>query len=175
MQISSDPVHVISVNPSLEKPPDYSTVVDVPPCYEDAIKLTPTGLTSLHTIKNVPSVNVHTVNRTTAINESSNKNCNIDANIEGNNSLSFDQSTDNVDFSITTEKSDEIVSSISAINSSQNENSLAKVLRKSIREIRKLRNGTEDCNNLNENYSIFESDFPTDKSLHVESTSKSDR
>lgn len=43
-------IHVIEVPCSLEpsviqqKPPDYDTVADAPPCYEDAIKLSPSML-----------------------------------------------------------------------------------------------------------------------------------
>ncbi|PNF23026.1 hypothetical protein B7P43_G09827, partial [Cryptotermes secundus] len=43
-------IHVIEVPCSLEpsviqqKPPDYDTVADAPPCYEDAIKLSPSLL-----------------------------------------------------------------------------------------------------------------------------------
>ncbi|XP_050439476.1 uncharacterized protein LOC126844976 [Adelges cooleyi] len=44
---STDHVHVISVDPPVrldEKPPDYASVVDVPPSYDDAIKLDPQRL-----------------------------------------------------------------------------------------------------------------------------------
>lgn len=48
MQESIDHVHVISLDPPVrldEKPPDYASVMDVPPpCYDDAIKLDPQRL-----------------------------------------------------------------------------------------------------------------------------------
>ncbi|XP_050541605.1 uncharacterized protein LOC126905685 [Daktulosphaira vitifoliae] len=44
---SIDHIHVISIDPPVridEKPPDYASVVDVPPSYDDAIKLDPQRL-----------------------------------------------------------------------------------------------------------------------------------
>lgn len=49
-------IHVIEVPCSLEpsvmqqKPPDYDTVADAPPCYEDAIKLSPSLLLATTTV-----------------------------------------------------------------------------------------------------------------------------
>lgn len=51
-------IHVIEVPCTLEpsvlqqKPPDYDTVADAPPCYEDAIKLSPSLLLANTTINN---------------------------------------------------------------------------------------------------------------------------
>lgn len=51
-------IHVIEVPCSLEpsvmqqKPPDYETVADAPPCYEDAIKLSPSLLLANTTVNN---------------------------------------------------------------------------------------------------------------------------
>jgi len=51
-------IHVIEVPCSLEpsamqqKPPDYDTVADAPPCYEDAIKLSPSLLLANTTVNN---------------------------------------------------------------------------------------------------------------------------
>lgn len=51
-------IHVIEVPCSLEpsimqqKPPDYDTVADAPPCYEDAIKLRPSLLLANTTVNN---------------------------------------------------------------------------------------------------------------------------
>jgi len=51
-------IHVIEVPCSLEpsvmqqKPPDYDTVADAPPCYEDAIKLSPSLLLANTTLNN---------------------------------------------------------------------------------------------------------------------------
>jgi hypothetical protein len=51
-------IHVIEVPCSLEpsvmqqKPPDYDTVADAPPCYEDAIKLSPSLLLANTTVSN---------------------------------------------------------------------------------------------------------------------------
>jgi len=47
-----DPIHVISIDEtsstsSRQKPPDYETVTDAPPSYDDAIKLNPSQLFSL--------------------------------------------------------------------------------------------------------------------------------
>lgn len=46
LQPNDDPIHIISMGsqPSGEKPPEYETVVLEPPCYDDAIKLSPANL-----------------------------------------------------------------------------------------------------------------------------------
>lgn len=47
MQINdNDAIHVITVSEQIinEKPPEYDTVVLEPPCYDDAIKLSPANL-----------------------------------------------------------------------------------------------------------------------------------
>lgn len=45
-QTDDDPIHIISVAdpPISEKPPEYDSVVLEPPCYDDAIKLSPSTL-----------------------------------------------------------------------------------------------------------------------------------
>ncbi|XP_069689803.1 uncharacterized protein [Periplaneta americana] len=54
-------IHVIEIPCSLEpsvvqqKPPDYDSVADMPPCYEDAIKLSPSLLLSCTTEASAPS------------------------------------------------------------------------------------------------------------------------
>lgn len=167
LQVSSDPVHVIAVDPSLEKPPDYSSVVDVPPCYEDAIKLH-SATVAVHTLKPVTTSN----NQCTGTIEASGKNTTV--NLERNNSLQSGQSCDIPDFSTVagerrhSEKSEQEASQ----NSSQSGNALAKVLRKSIRGIRRLRSSSEDSNQSNEQSSM---ENGTIERVFAESTSKSDR
>lgn len=149
-QISSDPIHMISSDPSLEKPPEYSTVVDVPPCYEDAIKLSATPI--VFRLKQALTSSGHPINQ--------NQNVNVETNgvasknyAEQNHSSALASTIDGEDFCTRaastgqTEKcAPEEVSSPSQ-NSSQNENAIAKVFRKSIRGIRRFRSGSEDSNN----------------------------
>lgn len=146
----SDPVHVITVDPSLEKPPDYSTVVDVPPCYEEAIKLSNSAskVVAVHTLKHITTT---MTSNETAIDVSGKipETAATNRPTERNNSSQFaNQACDHPEIlaQVTanerraSEKCDPEISQ----NSSQNENTLAKVLRKSIRGIRRLRNGGDE-------------------------------
>lgn len=130
---------MISSDPSLEKPPDYSTVVDVPPCYEDAIKLSPTPI--ILPLKHAPTSDIF--NRNAATNNVLFKNGSIGRNYSTQEQYDFSVPSSMSD-SRQTAKSNEDAST--SQNSSQNENTFAKVFRKSIRGIRRLRSGSEDSN-----------------------------
>lgn len=129
----------------MEKPPDYSTVVDIPPSYEDAIKLSPAALASVHNYKESPPV---LVQPTVPSGVDGSDKIIISTVTERCNSFQTSQSNDNVDYSAEptecrrTEKC-ENGSHLSVPNSSQNESALTKVLRKSIRGIRKFRNNED--------------------------------
>lgn len=144
LQVSSDPIHVISSDPTLEKPPDYSTVVDVPPCYEDAIKLSSTPI--IFPLKHAPTSNIQVMSQNVEPIDTSSKNVAT----ERNNSSQSDESCNSHDFAVPSvnsgqrEKSEDVSSSQ---NSSQNENAFTKVFRKSIRGIRRLRSGSDDSSN----------------------------
>lgn len=141
LQASADPVHVVAVDTSLEKPPDYSSVVDVPPCYEEAIKLHTAIPVSVHTVTNVLSSNNQPVGTIDASSKSI-------GNGERNNSLQSSHSCDNPDIPAESNQDRCSEKSVPDIyqNSSQSGSTLASVLRKSIRGIRRLRSGSEDSN-----------------------------
>lgn len=148
-------MHVI--DQSLEKPPDYSTVVDVPPCYEDAIKLSPAALASVHNYKESPPIFVQS---TIPCGVDGSDKITISTVTERCNSFQASQSNDSVDCSAEpteckqTEKCETSHHS-SVLNSSQNENALTKVLRKSIRGIRKFRNNEDSgCSEQTSNVEI---------------------
>lgn len=171
LQISTDPVHVI--DHTLEKPPDYSTVVDVPPCYEDAIKLSPAALASVHTYKESPPILIQPP--VPSIVDGSDKII-ISTVTERCNSFRTSQPQDSSDFSAEptecrrAEKC-EAGSHLSVPNSSHNESALTKVLRKSIRGIKKFRNnedsGCSEQSSSMENGNVHE--------RNASSSSKTDR
>lgn len=144
LQASADPVHVVAVDTPLEKPPDYSSVVDVPPCYEEAIKLHAAIPVPVHTVANVLSTN----NQPVGTIDTSSKSI---GNGERNNSLQSSHSCDNPDISAESNQSrrSEKSEQDTYQNSSQSGNTLASVLRKSIRGIRRLKSGSEDSNESN--------------------------
>lgn len=75
LQADDDPIHVISVAdpPTVEKPPEYDTVVILePPCYDEAIKLNPANLLQTKYYQDVSLPNYADLEITGNINGSSN-------------------------------------------------------------------------------------------------------
>ncbi|XP_065211790.1 uncharacterized protein LOC135839615 isoform X2 [Planococcus citri] len=151
--ISSDPIHVISSDPTLEKPPEYASVVDVPPCYEDAIKLGTTPI--VFRLKQALTSNAHLINQNAETDRAASKNY-ADQNYSVTTSLPVPDNQDSCAQAAATaaaadarqmEKIALPGASSQSQNSSQNENTLAKVFRKSIRGIRRFRSGSEDSDN----------------------------
>lgn len=156
----------------------------MPPCYEDAIKLNNSAskIVGVHTLKHVTTTSSVTSNETAA-NDLSGKNASTE---RDNSSQIASQPHDSPDFATQTTASHECrVSSEkndveTSQNSSQSENPLAKVLRKSIRGIRKLRSGGEDsattANPSGGQGSTLESGLSTDRVvIGSETTGKDDR
>lgn len=130
---AADPIHVISVDIPPEKPPDYAAVVDIPPCYEDAIKLNPSSLFMYNNLLPPPikSNIVLSSDSTSCTLETGGRQPKAEAGRGGGDddqqSLSQQQQQQN-----------------SSHEDNNNYSSFTKVLRKSIREIRKqLRSSSE--------------------------------
>nr|XP_018915590.1 PREDICTED: uncharacterized protein LOC109043025 isoform X2 [Bemisia tabaci] len=106
---------------SLEKPPDYATVVDVPPCYEDAIKLNPAAL--------LPLQNYTFIDKCVSSKE--------------------DTARVNIaDPSHDPKKTGNKPSEDAVAPNNSNNNTLSRVLRKSIRGIRKQLGSAPECSSV---------------------------
>lgn len=119
---------------SLEKPPDYATVVDVPPCYEDAIKLNPAAL--------LPMQNYNGggfIEKSVSITKDEPARVNItvpDSSPDPKKWGTCDKGEGEVDSIPATHGTAGMIVS-NTPNNAYNSNTLSKVLRKSIRGIRK--------------------------------------
>lgn len=165
--IPSDPIHVISSDPSLEKPPEYSTVVDVPPCYEDAIKLSATPIVfrlkqavALTASQHLVNQNVETNGGAASKNHPQQNHSSPAATstpsptIDGGRvfcALPADTGQTGTDKHATPAAVANADASSQSQNSSQNENTIAKVFRKSVRGIRRFRSGSEDSTSTSNN------------------------
>lgn len=133
---AADPIHVISVDIPPEKPPDYAAVVDIPPCYEDAIKLNPSSLFMYNNLLLPPPIKSNIVlssDSTSCTLETGGRQPKAEAGRGGGDddqqSLSQQQQQQN-----------------SSHEDNNNYSSFTKVLRKSIREIRKQLRSSSDSN-----------------------------
>ena len=120
--------------------------MDVPPCYEDAIKLNNSAskVVAVHALKHVTTTATMTSNDASGKNATSTFHNRPTERTNSSQLAAISQPCDDPDFSASEQRTISEKCDPSSQNSSQTENALAKVLRKSIRGIRRLRNGGDE-------------------------------